>query len=66
MSKIIATPCPRGVNMPVTSLSAIRDITEDLPADVIGECVAEAVQKAWRDGADPAHPDFVMLVQFIK
>jgi hypothetical protein len=64
MAKVIATPCPCGVNMPVSRFQVIKDITDDLPADVIGECVTEAVHKAWCAGHDPALPPFVLLVHF--
>jgi hypothetical protein len=35
---------------PVEFLLSTREITDDIPADVVGECVAEAVHKA---GYDP-------------
>jgi hypothetical protein len=50
--------------MPVSRFQVIKDITDDLPADVIGECVTEAVHKAWFAGHDPALPPFVLLVHF--
>lgn len=31
----------------------VRDIPDTLPAHVIGECVSEAVHKAWKSGVDP-------------
>lgn len=64
MAKIVATPCPKGINMPCTHLQSGRDITDDLPADVIGECVTEAVSNAWKNGFDPVAPEFVVLVKF--
>lgn len=42
----------RGGN-PVEDLVERREITDDIPADVIGECVATVVQRAWRAGYDP-------------
>lgn len=36
-------------------INHIGDITDDLPADVMGEILADAVQKAWRAGCDPTH-----------
>jgi hypothetical protein len=50
MATITATPCPFGVQMPAAEFASEREITEDLPSDVIGECVTEATEKAWRAG----------------
>lgn len=64
MPQIIATPCPVGINMPRSDLSSVREITDDLPSDVIGECVTEATHKAWSAGFDPAIGDFCVIVTY--
>jgi len=64
MPEIVATPCPLGIHMPATEHQSVRKITDDLPADVIGECVTEAVHNAWKSGFDPAVSPFCVLVTF--
>lgn len=64
MPKITAVPCPKGVHLPFSDCLSERDITEDLPPNIIGECVAEATNLAWNKGYDPTVPPFVVLVTF--
>jgi hypothetical protein len=44
------------------SFTSWGESSTDLPAEVIGEVVVEALQKAWRSGEDPAK--CAILVQF--
>jgi len=39
-----------------------REITDDLPADVIGECVVAVCQRMWKAGEDPVNQ--VIVVRF--
>lgn len=65
MPQIIAIPCPYGVDKPASEFASVRGITDDLPGEVVGECVAEAVHKAWKAGFDPALPPFIVIVRFL-
>ncbi len=40
------------------------DVTDDLPADAIGERTTECIRKAWRAGNDPANGQFFVLISF--
>ena len=66
MPQVHATVYPHGNSVPGTPGHFIetREITHDLPADVIGECVTEAVHRAWRAGYDPARNGFIVEVNF--
>lgn len=63
MSKIVATACPAGVTMP-GPFTCEMEITTDIPADVVGECVTNVINMAWTAGHDPAVSPFVVLVSF--
>lgn len=47
-----------GVDKPLDQFSSEMEITDDLPPEVIGECVVQAVKKAWDHGHNPAKPPF--------
>ena len=64
MAIVRAKPC-LGVHMSLSDLMAEREISQDLPAEVIGECVAEAVRDAWKAGHDPALDPFLVIVTFL-
>jgi hypothetical protein len=55
---------PHGIPSGPSKFMAERAITDDLPAEVIGECVTEAVHKAWKSGFDPAIAPFQVIVKF--
>lgn len=40
--------------------SATTTMTNDLPADNLGEVLTEAIQEAWREGHDPVNFDAVV------
>jgi hypothetical protein len=62
--KVTATPC-NGVNMPLSQFSVTYDGPDQPPEDaIIGECVGEAVRRAWRAGHDPAVSPFIVVVTF--
>jgi hypothetical protein len=58
-----ATPC-LGVDKPLGHFSSEMEITDDLDPAVIGECVTQAVRKAWKQGLDPAVSPFLVIVTF--
>jgi hypothetical protein len=60
---VTATPC-NGVNMPLSQYAVTLEVTDDLPPEVLGECVSDAVQKAWNAGFDPAVEPFLVIVTF--
>lgn len=63
MGMVRAAVHPHGVTAGSVVLEE-REIAEDLPAGVIGECVTEAVHAAWKRGFDPAIDPFVVIVSF--
>lgn len=63
---ITAIPMVGLTALPKARFTVTEDITDDLPAEAIGQVVAEAVQRAWRAGQDPAAPGFSILVTFGK
>lgn len=62
MAKVIATPAYDDIVF--FDYQSEREITDDLPVDVIGECIAEAVNNVWRQGIDPANKLFRVTVTF--
>jgi hypothetical protein len=40
--------------------TGLRNITDDLPQDVIGEAVTESANKAWKAGIDPTTVRFIV------
>lgn len=66
VSSVTVTPCPKGVNMPISSLAVtMTDCFNQPPqAEIIGEAVTHVIESMWKRGHDPAHPDFVLLVTF--
>lgn len=39
-------------------------MTTDLPADNLGEGLADAIQRAWKEGFDPTEKRFSVVVTF--
>lgn len=64
MTKYVQATPYNGVDQPLSQHMQQLEITDDLPADVIGECVALATEKAWKAGFDPAKPPFFVAVHF--
>lgn len=66
MPSVTARVYPEGILKPENSFIDEMEITNDLPADVIGQCIAEAVNRAWKAGFDPGLEPFVVIVTFDK
>ena len=60
MAKVRAIPCIQGGMYYDQSVE--NEITDELPADVIGATVADAVNKFWKAGNDPV--TFTIVVEF--
>jgi hypothetical protein len=43
-----------------TIVKVQRAISQDMPADMLGEMVAEAIQESWRAGNDPVDTHIVI------
>lgn len=59
MSIVIAYPGPGG---PTTTRTFEREISDDLPAEALGEILCEAVNDRWKDGVDPT--DMTIVISF--
>ena len=66
MATVKAFALPHGVSPSTSEYCGTRESKENdiPPVEHVGEAVHEAVQKAWRDGFDPAVGPFVVLVTF--
>lgn len=66
LSTVTVTPCPHGVQSPISSFAVTMHDYENQPPrpEVIGEAVNSVLNTMWRKGFDPAHKDFVLLVTF--
>lgn len=61
MGKVIARIHPRGI-MSTPSHIAEREISNDFPTDIIGECVTEAMQAETE--YNPTSYDYVIVIVF--
>ena len=64
MPTITVEARPNGLEDKFETFNEQREITDDLPADIIGKAVVVATQRAWRAGFDPTVSPFIVLVKF--
>lgn len=66
VSSVTVTPCPHGVQAPLSSRAiTMNDYSNQPPSQaIIGEAVSSVIENMWKSGYDPALPDFVLLVTF--
>lgn len=63
--KITCLPFPGGhLARPRYEWQAVRESDSDVPADTIGECMAEAMQNSLAGGTDPTTDGFFILTTF--
>lgn len=67
---VVATACPKGISTPGYRYQVIRFLDEEtlgrgrIPRSAVADAVADAVERAWKDGHDPAVEPFEVLVTF--
>jgi hypothetical protein len=65
MSSGTVTAKPAIHGQPLEDFATTYDGPDQPPEDaIVGECIGEAVRKAWRAGYDPALPSFSVIVTF--
>jgi hypothetical protein len=64
MQRLVRATPYFGVAEPLDQFSSEMEITDDLDPAVIGECVTQAVRKAWKHGFDPAASPFQVVITF--
>ncbi len=66
--RIISIPYPQGhFGRPRHEWTVSRNITEDFPPDIIGDCITEVLSAAIVNGCDPlTEPRFFILTTFEK
>ena len=44
--------------------TTLVESTSDLPDDVMGEAVGDAIRKAWKSGCDPVKDGLTVVIKF--